>query len=90
VGGSAQFGGGQLVSLAKKGIESAQAGKSTGIGHLDHREIRIRQEALSQKKPLSLRDLNRGHAEDTSQNPAEMAIGHSERSCEPIYPGFSQ
>jgi hypothetical protein len=86
----AQLRWGQFVPLAKEGVEPAQTRKSTGVGDVDYGESRIRQEALSQKKPLCLGNLNRGNAEDVPQDPPEMAIRHSERSCELLHSGFSQ
>jgi len=88
--GSAQLRRGQFVPLAKESVEPAQTRKSTGVGNVDYGEPRIRQEALSQKKPLCLSDLNWGNAEDVSQDPPEMTIRHSKRSCELPHPGFSQ
>jgi hypothetical protein len=88
--GLAQFRWGQFVSLAKEGVEPAQTRKSTGVGDVDYGKPSIRQEALSQKKPLCLGNLNWGNAEDVPQDPSEMTIRYSERSCELLHPGFSQ
>jgi hypothetical protein len=86
----AQLRRGQFVPFAKESVEPAQARKSTGVSYVDYGEPGIRQETLSQKKPLCLGDLNWGNAEDGPQNPPEMTIRHSKRSCELLHPGFSQ
>jgi hypothetical protein len=88
--GPAQLCRGQFVPFSKESVEPAQTRESTGVGDVDYGEPRIRQEALSQKKPLCLGDLNWGNAEDVPQDSPEMTIRHSKRSGELLHPGFSQ
>ncbi len=57
----------------KQGVETADAGETTGVGHVDQSQVRFHQQLLGQEQPIGLRQFHWRDAELLANGPTELS-----------------